>query len=684
MISRNILIIICCLLCLLNFDKRVVIAQDPPVINCGNSPYNPNTTTGKNYQTNLNFLLSTLSSNASRATTNGFYNFTAGNGNDPSSTVYGLFLCRGDINTDVCAQCVETASRRVVEYCGPQKTAIIWYVYCMLRYSNESMFSRADQNIKYYIWITQNVSDPERFNPVLGDMMDSIASQAANDRSGKKFAVNESVYSPFQKRIYAFGQCTPDLSSGDCENCLRNVIVDLPSCCNNSPGAIILVPSCKIRYDLYKFYNTVTPAPAPAPTPILLPPPPPTPLTPASNTGDGGISKQTIVAVVIPAAVVVAIVLFALAFCIARRSRKRYDVIVETTVRESEISMVESLQYNFNAIQVATNNFALGNKIGEGGFGPVYQGTLPNGQLVAVKRLSRSSAQGVEEFKNEIVLVARLQHRNLVRLLGFCLEGKEKVLIYEFVKNKSLDYFLFDPGKQKLLDWSRRYKIIGGIARGLLYLHEDSRLKIIHRDLKASNVLLDQNMNPKIADFGMARIFQIDQSKENTSRIAGTFGYMAPEYAMHGFFSAKSDVFSFGVLLLEIITGKKNRSFYQTNGGDNLLSYAWRQWRAGTPLSLLDQSIGDSYARNEVIRSIHIGLLCVQEDVEQRPTMASVVLMLNSYSITLPTPKRPAFFGRSRTQSLSEELPKSDKSTSTKSVPEQSLNEVSITELYPR
>ncbi|KAL3522078.1 hypothetical protein ACH5RR_014912 [Cinchona calisaya] len=683
MISRNILIIICCLLCLLNFDKRVVIAQDPPAFSCGNSPYNPNTTTGRNYQTNLNFLLSTLSSNAALASTNGFYNFTAGNGNDPSSTVYGLFLCRGDVNTDVCAQCVETVSKRVVEYCGHQKSAIIWYIYCMLRYSNESMFSKADSNIKYYIWITQNVSDPGSFNPALGGMMDSIASQAANDRSGKKFAVNESVYSAFQRKIYAYGECTPDLLSDDCENCLRNAISYLPSCCNNSLGAIILVPSCKIRYDLYKFYNTVTSAPAPAPTPILLPPPP-TPLTPASNTGDGGISKQTIVAIVIPVAAVVAIVLFALAFCIARRSRKRYDVIVETTVRESEISMVESLQYNFNAIQAATNNFALGNKIGEGGFGPVYQGTLPNGQVVAVKRLSRSSAQGIEEFKNEIVLVARLQHRNLVRLLGFCLEGEEKLLIYEFVQNKSLDNFLFDPEKRKLLDWSRRYKIIGGIARGLLYLHEDSRLKIVHRDLKAGNVLLDQNMNPKIADFGMARIFGIDQSEGNTSRIAGTFGYMAPEYALHGLFSVKSDVFSFGVLLFEIISGKKNSNFYQTNGADDLPSYAWRQWRAGTPLSLLDPSIGDSYARNEVIRSIHIGLLCVQDDVEERPTMASVVLMLNSYSVTLPTPNRPAFFGGGRTQSLPNELPESDKSTSTKSVPEKSLNEVSITKLYPR
>ncbi|KAL3522071.1 hypothetical protein ACH5RR_014905 [Cinchona calisaya] len=682
MISRNMLIVFC-LLCLLNFDLRLINAVDPLGHYCENTTYNPNTTTGRTYETNLNFLLSTLSSNASQATTNGFNNFTAGN--DPSNRVYGLFMCRGDVNTDACAECVANASREIVQLCQDQRIAIIWYDNCLLRYSSESMFTRADQSIILTMWNTENATEPDKFNQVLGDMMDNITSQAANDRSGKKFAVQEANYSPFQRNIYALGQCTPDVSSDDCDSCLRNCIGNIPRCCNDRQGGRVLFPSCNIRFEVYKFYNSESPAPAPPPILSLSPPPPsPSPPTATSSRDNGGISKRTIVAIAAPVVAVVAIAAFVLAFCIARRSRKQYDVIFETTVDASEISMVESLQYNFNEVQAATNNFALGNRIGEGGFGPVYKGTLSNGQVIAVKRLSRSSAQGVNEFKNEIALVAKLQHRNLVRLLGFCLEGEEKLLIYEFVQNKSLDYFLFDPQKQQLLDWSRRYKIIGGIARGLLYLHEDSRLKIVHRDLKVSNVLLDENMNAKIADFGMARIFGIDQSEGNTSKIAGTFGYMAPEYAMHGLFSAKSDVFSFGVLLLEIVSGKKNSNFYQTNGADDLLSYAWRQWRDGTPLALVDPSTGDSYARNEVIQSIHIGLLCVQEDVEQRPTMASVVLMLNSYSITLPTPNPPAFFGRSRTQSLPKELPESDKSTSSKSVPEPSLNEVSITELYPR
>ncbi|XP_071926062.1 cysteine-rich receptor-like protein kinase 10 [Coffea arabica] len=411
---------------------------------------------------------------------------------------------------------------------------------------------------------------------------------------------------------------------------------------------------------------------------------------PPSNSTNS--EAKTIVAIVVP--VSIAILLFIVGFYMARRSRKKYDAII-ATIGTSEISITESLQYNLTDIQATTNNFAIGNKIGEGGFGPVYKGTLHNGQEIAVKRLSRSSAQGTKEFKNEITPVARLKHRNLVRLLGFCLEREERILIYEFITNKSPDYCLFDLEKQPLSNWSKRYKVIGGIAKGLLYLHEDSRLRIIHCDLKASNVLLDRNMNPKIADFGLARLFEVDKTEGNTSKIEGTFGYMAPEYALHGLFSVKSDVFSFGVLALEILSGKKNSQFYQAHRGDDLsnqfhyhhLQYMlqdWSQWRDGTPLALIDPTIGDTYARNEVIQSIHIGLLCVQDKIEQRPTMASVVLMLNSYSVTLPAPNPPAYFGQSGIQSLLNNLPEFDASSGTKFLPSSSMNEVSITELYPR
>uniref|UniRef100_A0A7N1A7D1 Protein kinase domain-containing protein n=1 Tax=Kalanchoe fedtschenkoi TaxID=63787 RepID=A0A7N1A7D1_KALFE len=303
----------------------------------------------------------------------------------------------------------------------------------------------------------------------------------------------------------------------------------------------------------------------------------------------------------------------------------------------------DALQLDFGTVKAATNNFSNDNKLGQGGFGSVYKGKLGDGQDIAVKRLATGSGQGDLEFKNEVVLLARLQHRNLVRLLGFCLEGQERLLVYEFVANASLDRFLFDPAKRPYLDWERRYKIIGGVARGLLYLHEDSRLRIIHRDLKASNILLDDEIHPKIADFGMARLFIVDQTQGNTSRIVGTYGYMAPEYAMHGQFSVKSDVYSFGVLLLELVSGQKNNCFRVGETTEDLISFAWDSWRDGNAADMIDPAIING-PRNEIMRCIHIGLLCVQESVAARPTMASVVLMLSSFSLSLPLPSEPAFF----------------------------------------
>ncbi|XP_042380177.1 cysteine-rich receptor-like protein kinase 15 [Zingiber officinale] len=238
------------------------------------------------------------------------------------------------------------------------------------------------------------------------------------------------------------------------------------------------------------------------------------------------------------------------------------------------------------AIRIATDNFSDRNKLGEGGFGSVYKGTLENGEHVAVKRLSRSSGQGLDELKNEgLFLVAKLRHRNLVRLLGCCLDSEEKLLVYNYLANTSLDKFLFDNSKRKQLDWARRFKIIEGISRGLLYLHEDSPWKIIHRDLKASNILLDANMDPKISDFGLAKLFGVDETQGNTRRIAGTFGYMTLEYALHGLFSVKSDVYSYGVLVLEILTGQKNNGHRGSEYPIEMVTHVvWRHWTQGNAL----------------------------------------------------------------------------------------------------
>ncbi|KAB1227420.1 G-type lectin S-receptor-like serine/threonine-protein kinase RKS1 [Morella rubra] len=303
--------------------------------------------------------------------------------------------------------------------------------------------------------------------------------------------------------------------------------------------------------------------------------------------------------------------------------------------------------FDISTIAAATDHFSVANKLGEGGFGSVYKGVVSSGKEIAIKRLSKHSRQGIEEFKNEVAIIAKLQHRNLVRILGYCVQGEEKMLIYEYLPNKSLDSFIFNERKRSLLDWQKRLEIVCGVARGILYLHQDSRLRIIHRDLKASNVLLDDIMNPKISDFGMAKIFGSDQSEANTNRVVGTYGYMSPEYAMQGLFSVKSDVYSFGVLLLEIITGKKNSTFYHDGPSSNLIGHVWDLWSEGAAMEIVDSSLqGEKCPANEVSRCIQIGLLCVQEHATDRPTMSAVVFMLGN-DTPLPYPKQPAFILKS-------------------------------------
>ncbi|XP_077217956.1 cysteine-rich receptor-like protein kinase 10 [Tasmannia lanceolata] len=442
--------------------------------------------------------------------------------------------------------------------------------------------------------------------------------------SPRNFATGQSSSS--LQRIYGLVQCTPDLSGNECSRCLESAIYEIPRSFDEKQGGRVIGPSCNFRYEMCPFFIASSHA---VPEPAPLHPPDNT-----TNMGSKGSSSGTIIAIVVPLAVVV-VVLAAICICVLRKKA------TTTTVHGNE--SIQFVQFSFTTIRAATDNFSEANKLGQGGFGVVFKGRLLDGYEIAVKRLSRNSRQGVEEFKNEIAVVARLQHKNLVRLFGCCLEGEEKILVYEYVPNKSLDYFLFDPTKRAQLDWQKRYKIIEMIAQGLLYLHEESRLRIIHRDLKAGNVLLDREMQAKISDFGMAKIFGVDQTHGNTNRIAGTYGYMAPEYARRGVFSVKSDIFSFGVLILEIVSGKKNTGLYHSEHAESLLTYAWRLWFECKSQELIDASLIDTCTVSEALRCIHIGLLCAQEDPAERPTIPSVILMLGSESLGLPQPKQPAF-----------------------------------------
>ncbi|XP_058194303.1 probable LRR receptor-like serine/threonine-protein kinase RFK1 isoform X2 [Rhododendron vialii] len=297
---------------------------------------------------------------------------------------------------------------------------------------------------------------------------------------------------------------------------------------------------------------------------------------------------------------------------------------------------LKTASFTLKHIKAATNNFDSANKIGEGGFGSVYKGVLSDGTLVAVKQLSSKSRQGNREFLNEIGMISCLQHPNLVKLHGCCIEGDQLLLVYEYMENNSVAHMLFDPkDDQLILDCPTRLKICIGIARGLAFLHEESRFKVVHRDIKATNVLLDGNLNPKISDFGLARLNE-DEKTHISTRVAGTIGYIAPEYALWGYLTYKADVYSFGVVALEIISGKNNNNYMPSNNYTCLLDWACHLPQGENFMDLVDPKLGSEVNKEEVERMVKVALLCTNASPSLRPAMSEVVSMLEG-RMTIPS-----------------------------------------------
>ncbi|KAG7572045.1 PAN/Apple domain [Arabidopsis suecica] len=312
------------------------------------------------------------------------------------------------------------------------------------------------------------------------------------------------------------------------------------------------------------------------------------------------LSSKVIILIVGVGIVLLLGVIFIL-FCIWKRKKRMPTRVIAPL----PIGGLQCAPMELEHIVNATEKFSDCNKIGQGGFGIVYKGILLDGQAIAAKRLLKRSAQGIEGFITEVKLIASVQHINLVKLVGYCFEGGEMILLFEYLENSSLDTYIFDKTQSSKLDWEKRLDITNGIARGLLYLHQDSRYRILHRDLKPSNILLDKDMVPKISDFGMAKLFKRDETEASITKMIGTFGYMAPEYVIDRKYSVKSDVFSFGVLVLEVISGKRNAEFYLNE--ETLLSYIWRHWKEGKGLEIVDPVIVDSsstFRPHEVLRCI--------------------------------------------------------------------------------
>ncbi|CAG7902984.1 unnamed protein product [Brassica rapa] len=286
--------------------------------------------------------------------------------------------------------------------------------------------------------------------------------------------------------------------------------------------------------------------------------------------------------------------------------------------------------FTLRDLQLATNRFAAENVIGEGGYGVVYKGRLINGNDVAVKKLLNNLGQAEKEFRVEVEAIGHVRHKNLVRLLGYCIEGVHRMLVYEYVNSGNLEQWLHgDMGKHSTLTWEARMKILIGTAQALAYLHEAIEPKVIHRDIKASNILIDNDFNAKLSDFGLAKLLDSGESHINT-RVMGTFGYVAPEYANTGLLNEKSDVYSFGVLLLEAITGRDPVDYERPANEVNLVEWLKMMVGTGRAEEVVDQRIEPKPATRALKRGLLVALRCVDPESEKRPKMSQVVRMLES------------------------------------------------------
>ncbi|RDY03921.1 putative LRR receptor-like serine/threonine-protein kinase, partial [Mucuna pruriens] len=354
--------------------------------------------------------------------------------------------------------------------------------------------------------------------------------------------------------------------------------------------------------------------------------------------------------------IVVLIILLILVFIFWRRIKRPAKMMENTAPISQQQGPMEFFSgnlrtisyFDFRTLRRATKNFHPKKLLGSGGFGPVYQGKLADGRLVAVKTLSLDkSHQGEREFLAEVRMITSIQHKNLVRLLGCCTDGPQRILVYEYMKNRSLDLIIYGKSDQ-FLNWSTRFQIILGVARGLQYLHEDSHLRIVHRDIKASNILLDDKFQPRIGDFGLARFFPEDQAYLST-QFAGTLGYTAPEYAIRGELSEKADIYSFGVLVLEIISCRKNTDLSLPSEMQYLPEYAWKLYEKSMLMKIVDPKLGEhGIEEKDVMQAFHVALLCLQPHADLRPAMSEIVALLTFKAEMVTTPMKPAFIDRRR------------------------------------
>ncbi|KAI4328201.1 hypothetical protein L6164_020575 [Bauhinia variegata] len=542
---------------------------------------------------------------------------TAVTGTGPD-TNYGLAQCYGDLSLLDCVLCYAEA-RTVLPQCFPYNGGRIYLDGCFMRAENYSFFGEylgaGDRAV-----CGNNTKKNSNFQAAARQ---AVLSSVHNAPSNKGYARGKiAVSGTANESAYVLADCWRSLNTSSCKACLEKASSSILRCLPWSEGRALFT-GCFMRYSDRDFLNKE--------------------LEDRSSRGNVVVIVVAVVSsvIVLVVGVTVGVYVWKQRYIQKKRRGSNEAKKLAKTLHHS------SLNFKYSTLEKATGSFDDTNKLGQGGFGTVYKGVLPDGREIAVKRLYFNNRHRAADFCNEVNIISSVEHKNLVRLLGCSFSGPESLLVYEFLPNKSLDRFIFDKNKGKELTWEKRCEIIIGTAEGLVYLHENSKIRIIHRDIKASNILLDTRLRAKIADFGLARSFQEDKSHISTA-IAGTLGYMAPEYLAHGQLTEKADVYSFGIVLLEIVTGRQNNRSKSSEYSDSLVTMAWKHFKSGTTEQLYDPnlSLQDSHNRNiknEVLRVLHVGLLCTQEVPSLRPTMSMALKMLTNMEEHLPCPSNPPF-----------------------------------------
>ncbi|XP_022951488.1 cysteine-rich receptor-like protein kinase 2 isoform X1 [Cucurbita moschata] len=559
--------------------------------------------------------------------TGGFGVALAGKGPDAN---YGLAQCYGDLSLMDCVLCYAEA-RTVLPQCFPFNGGRIFLDGCFMRAENYSFYNEYKGPLDRAVCGNTSITTNSLFGQSARQAVGRAVDIAPNN--GGYARVEVPVPGTSNLSVYLLAQCWKNLKRSSCTSCLQNASASILKCLPHSE-ARALNTGCFIRYSSVDFLNREARAARFRGNIIAI-----------------VISVVSSIAVLV-AGVVIGIYIWNNRYVKMKRKGSNDANKMVKTLNNS------SLNFKYSTLEKSTECFAEANMLGQGGFGTVYKGVLSDGREIAVKRLFFNNKHRAADFYNEVNIISSVEHKNLVRLLGCSCSGPESLLVYEFLPNKSLDRFIFDRDRGRSLNWEKRFDIIVGTVEGLAYLHENSKTKIIHRDIKASNILLDSKFRAKIADFGLARSFEEDVSHISTA-IAGTLGYMAPEYLAHGQLTEKADVYSFGVVLLETITGIQNSRSETSDYLESIVLITWKHFESGTvegiydPNLMVDEKEGGGSIKEEILRVVHIGLLCTQETASLRPTMSKVLQMLMKKEDKLPAPTNPPFMDE-RTMELND------------------------------